>query len=98
MATIDREEVARVANLARIALTSEEIDRFAGELGVIAEAVAAVSEVVDESTKATSHPLPLRNVMREDIPGECLDREEMLAGAPAAQDGQFQVPQILGEE
>lgn len=98
MSTIDREEVARVAGLARIALTEEEIDRFAGELGVIAAAVATVSEVVDEDTPATSHPIPLTNVLRPDVVGQTLDREELLAAAAQAQDGQFLVPQILGEE
>ena len=98
MSTIDRDEVARVAALARIALTDEEINQFAGELGQIAAAVATVSEAVGPDTKATSHPIEMSNVLRPDIPGECLDREELLAGAPLAEDGQFRVPQIIGEE
>ena len=98
MSTIDRDEVARVAGLARIALTDEEIDRFAGELGQVAGAFAKVSEVVDDDTPATSHPIPLTNVLRKDVVGETLDRDELLAGAPDAEAGQFRVPQILGEE
>ena len=69
MSTISREEVARVAALARIDLTEEELDRFAVELQVIAGAVASVSEVATPDVPATSHPIPMANVMREDIPG-----------------------------
>ena len=98
MSTIDRDEVVRVAGLARIALTDEEIDQFAGELEQIAAAVATVSEAVGPDTKATSPPIEMTNVLRPDEPGECLDREELLAGAPLAEDGQFRVPHIIGEE
>ncbi|MDO4613100.1 MAG: Asp-tRNA(Asn)/Glu-tRNA(Gln) amidotransferase subunit GatC [Actinomycetaceae bacterium] len=98
MSTISTDEVARVAELARIALKPEEIERFAGELDVIATAVATVSEVATPDVPATSHPIALANVLREDVAGPTLDREELLASAPQAEDGQFRVPQILGEE
>lgn len=98
MSSISREEVARVAALARIALTDEEIERLAGELDVIASAVATVNEVARPDVPATSHPIPLTNVMREDAIIDGLDRDELLAAAPAAEDGKFLVPQILGEE
>ena len=93
MSRISTDEVARVAGLAHIALTDEEITRFAGELDAIADAVSKVSEV-----PATSHPIPLTNVWREDEIGQTVDRDEVLAQAPAAQDGMFLVPQILGED
>ncbi|HZK06281.1 MAG TPA: Asp-tRNA(Asn)/Glu-tRNA(Gln) amidotransferase subunit GatC [Actinomycetaceae bacterium] len=98
MSTIDRLEVARVAALARIDLTEEEVDRFAGELNVIAAAVATVSEISTGDVPATSHPIPMTNVMRDDVPIQPLSVEAALAGAPASEDGQFLVPQILGEE
>lgn len=98
MSTISTDEVARVAKLARIALTEEEIARFASELDVIASAVAKVYEVATPDVEATSHPIALTNVLREDTVGEVLDRTELLGGAPQAEDGQFRVPQILGEE
>lgn len=87
-----------MASLARIALSKEEIERFAGELAAVADAVARVSEVATPEVPATSHPIPLTNVMREDEVVETLDREEFLAQAPASEDGRFLVPQILGEE
>ena len=98
MARISTDEVARVAGLARIALTPEEITRIAGELDVITEAVAKVSEVATPDVPATSHPIPLSNVWREDEVGPTLDRDEVLAQAPAQQDGMFLVPQILEED
>ena len=98
MSNISEQEVARVAGLARIALTEEEITQFAGELNVIVDAVKQVSEVVDESIPATSHPIPLENVFREDVPVPPVNRDDVLAGAPASEDGKFLVPQILGED
>lgn len=98
MSTISREEVARLAGLARIDLNPEEITRLAGELDVIVESVAKVGRIATEDVVATSHPMPLTNVFRPDEPTEPLPVEAVLAGAPAAEDGRFAVPQILGEE
>jgi aspartyl-tRNA(Asn)/glutamyl-tRNA(Gln) amidotransferase subunit C len=98
MSTLWRDEVARVAALARIDLVPDELDRLAGELEVIVNAVAQVSQVATPDVPATSHPLPLSNVFRADIPVTPLDRDEVLAAAPQAHDGKFVVPQILGED
>ncbi|MDU7867058.1 glutamyl-tRNA(Gln) and/or aspartyl-tRNA(Asn) amidotransferase, C subunit [Mycobacteroides abscessus subsp. abscessus] len=92
------EEVARLASLARIELTDDEIARFAGEFDAILDAVASVSEVASEDVPATSHPIPMTNVFRKDEVTETLTQEEALSGAPEAADGRFVVPQILGEE
>lgn len=98
MSTISRDEVARVAALARIDLSPDEVSRLAGELDVIVDAIAQVSEVATPDVPATSHPLPLTNVYREDVPTPALPVEDVLAGAPEALDGRFLVPQILGED
>lgn len=98
MSSFSVDEVARLAGLARIALTPGEVERLADELGVIADAVAKVSEVATPDVPATSHPIPLTNVMREDVVVPTLDRDEVLAAAPASEGGKFLVPQILGEE
>ncbi|MBO3084859.1 Asp-tRNA(Asn)/Glu-tRNA(Gln) amidotransferase subunit GatC [Cellulomonas fengjieae] len=98
MSTLSRDEVARVAGLARIDLTPAELDRLAGELDVIVESVARVSEIATPDVPATSHPLPLTNVFRPDVPVAVLDRDAVLAAAPSAIDGKFAVPQILGED
>ncbi len=98
MSSFSVDEVARLAGLARIALTPREVERLADELGVIADAVAKVSEVATPDVPATSHPIPLTNVLREDVVVTTLDRDEVLASAPASDGGKFLVPQILGEE
>lgn len=98
MPAIGREDVARLADLARIQLTDDEISRFAGEFDAIMDAVESVSEVASEDVPATSHPIPLTNVFRADVVTETLTQEQALSGAPAAEDGRFAVPQILGEE
>ena len=98
MSSFSVDEVARLAGLARIRLTEGEIERMAGELDVIASAVAKVYEVATPDVPATSHPIALTNVMRADVVVPTLDRDEVLAAAPASEDGKFLVPQILGEE
>ena len=98
MPAIGREDVARLADLARIQLSDDEISRFAGEFDAIMDAVASVSEVATADVPATSHPIAMTNVFREDVVTDTLSQEQALAGAPEAEDGRFAVPQILGEE
>jgi aspartyl-tRNA(Asn)/glutamyl-tRNA(Gln) amidotransferase subunit C len=96
-ARITRADVEHVALLARLALTDDEIEEFTEQLGVILEHAAQVSALDTADVPPTAHPLPLVNVFRLDevVPG--LDRDEVLSQAPAAEDGQFRVPPILGE-
>ena len=98
MPGITREEVAHLARLARLELTGEELEHFAGQLDDIIGAVATVSDVAGEDIPPTSHPLPLTNVMRPDDVRPGLSVEEALAQAPASEQQRFKVPQILGEE
>jgi aspartyl-tRNA(Asn)/glutamyl-tRNA(Gln) amidotransferase subunit C len=94
---ITRAEVAHLAKLARIELTDDELDHLAGQLDVILTSVARVSEVAADDIPPTSHAVPLTNVFRPDVTVAPLDRDEVLAAAPAAQDGRFRVPRILDE-
>ena len=98
MAAISREEVAHLARLSRLAVTEEELDRFAGQLDVILQSVARVGEVAADDIPPTSHSVPLTNVYRDDVPPPCLTQEEALSGAPDAFEGRFRVPRILDEE
>ncbi|WP_010534911.1 Asp-tRNA(Asn)/Glu-tRNA(Gln) amidotransferase subunit GatC [Brachybacterium squillarum] len=98
MPSIGRDDVARLADLARIQLTDEEVDRLSGEFDAIMDAVASVSEVATADVPATSHPIPMTNVFREDTVTDTLTQEQALAAAPHPEDGRFGVPQILGEE
>jgi aspartyl-tRNA(Asn)/glutamyl-tRNA(Gln) amidotransferase subunit C len=89
---ISRDEVVHVARLARLALTEEELDRFAGQLDAILEAVGKVAELDLEDVEPTLHPLALANVWAEDEPRPSLSVDEALANAPDPEDGAFRVP------
>ena len=98
MSAISRDEVAHLAKLARIDLRPDELDRLAGQLDVILQSVQQVREVAGDDVPATSHPMPLTNVTRPDVPRPCLTAEQALAGAPEAEDQRFRVPRILEED
>lgn len=95
---ISREEVRHLADLARIELSDAELDRLAPQLSVILESVASLRGVASDDVPATSHPMPLSNVYRDDVVEPCLTAEEALAGAPAVEEQRFAVPRILGDE
>lgn len=98
MSEITPEVVSHLAHLARIALTEDEIRTLTGELGAIVDSVAKVREVATPDVPATSHPIPLVNVYRDDVPGVALTTEQALAGAPEHDGSRFKVSAILGEE
>ena len=98
MSAISRDDVAHLAELAHIAMSDAELDRIAGELEAIVDAIAPVSGPAGEDVPATSHPIPLRNVFREDVVGVTLTQEEALSNAPDSEDGRFKVPAILEED
>ena len=98
MSAINRKQVAHLAELAHIEMTEDELARVAGELDLIVSSVASVGEAAGADVPATSHPLPLRNVFREDVVGETLTQDQALANAPDSQDGKFRVPAILDGE
>ncbi|MBM9459265.1 Asp-tRNA(Asn)/Glu-tRNA(Gln) amidotransferase subunit GatC [Nocardioides sp. zg-536] len=98
MSQLSREEVAHLADLARIDLDDAELDHLAPQLNVILEAVASIQGVAGDDVVPTSHPLPMTNVFREDVVVPSLTPEQALAGAPEAQDQKFAVPRILGDE
>ena len=89
---ISRDEVVHVARLARLALTEEELDRFAGQLDAILEAVGKVSELDLADVEPTLHPLALSNAWAEDEPRPSLPAEEALGNAPDREDDAFRVP------
>ena len=98
MAEINRDDVAHLARLAHIDMSESELDRMAGELAVIVDSVKSVSEIAGADVPATSHPIPLRNVLREDVVGHVLSQQDALSGAPDSEDGRFKVPAILEED
>jgi aspartyl-tRNA(Asn)/glutamyl-tRNA(Gln) amidotransferase subunit C len=95
MPRLTRSDVEHVAQLARLALTDDELEALVEQLGVILDHAAEVAALDTRDVPPTAHPLPLVNVFRADQPRPSLPRDEVLAMAPAAEDGRFRVPRIL---
>ena len=99
MPHITREQVERVASLARLSLTDDEAERMAEELDRILEFVEVLEQVDTEGVEPTSHVMPLQTPLREDRAVESLDPELALANAPLREGTAFVVPKVIeGEE
>jgi aspartyl-tRNA(Asn)/glutamyl-tRNA(Gln) amidotransferase subunit C len=96
-AGLSREDVRHVARLARLDLSDQEVDLFTAQLQTVLEHAADVASLDLQHLKPSSHPIPLQNVLRVDEPRPSLDRDEVLAAAPAVEDHRFRVPRIAGE-
>lgn len=94
---ITTDDVAKVASLARLTLTEDELATVTGQLRSILDHARDVAALDLDDVEPTSHPYPLRNVTRPDEVGPCLDRSEVLAEAPSTEAGMFRVPPVLGE-
>jgi len=94
--SISREDVLHVADLARLEIPEDEVERVREQLGAILEAVGKVSELDLAEVEPTSHPLDLVNAWGEDEPRPSLPREKALANAPDPADGSFRVPAVGG--
>jgi aspartyl-tRNA(Asn)/glutamyl-tRNA(Gln) amidotransferase subunit C len=90
--SITREEVLHVARLARLELTEDEVERFAGQLSAILDAVSKVSELDLSGVPPTSHPLEVSNAWAEDEPRPCLPLEDVFANAPDREGDYFRTP------
>src|SRR3954453_17003082 len=97
MALITRDDVAHVAQLARLELTDEELHTFTDQLANILDHAADVEALDVSDGPPTSPPYPLANVTRPDVVRPSVDRDEVLAQAPEAESGRFRVPTILAE-
>lgn len=95
MSRISLDEVKHVANLARLAISEEEAEKFQKQLDAIISFAELLNEVDTEEIEPTSHVLDMKNIMREDIAQKGLPVEEVLKNAPDHQDGQVKVPSII---
>ncbi len=87
----------KVAQLARLRLTAAELDRYTHQLADMLEHFADIDALDLTAIEPMTQPLPLRNVVRDDVVRESLDRDEVLAAAPATEGGRFRVPPMLGD-
>lgn len=92
-------DVAKIATLARLALSQEEMDQLSTELDAIMHYVELLSEVDIDGIEPTAHATLVTNVVRPDTPGTCMDQEHMLANAPAVLDGELLcVPVVIAND
>jgi aspartyl-tRNA(Asn)/glutamyl-tRNA(Gln) amidotransferase subunit C len=93
---ISAADVAKVARLARLDVTAEEIARMTVQLDGMLEHFADIDALDLAAVAPMTQPYPLVNVLRPDVVEPCLDRDEVLAAAPAAEAGRFRVPPNIG--
>ncbi len=94
---ITTDDVAHVARLARLRLSDAELEQFTGQLAAVLDHARDVEALDTAGVPPTAHPLPLVNVLRDDVVRPSLDRDEVLGQAPAVEADRFRVPRILGE-
>lgn len=94
---IDRDMVEHIAELAKLQLTDEEIDLYAGQLSAILDYAEMLQTLDTDAIPPTASVLPLKNVLREDKPQPSLPRERVLANAADAANGQFRVEAVLDD-
>lgn len=95
MAKLTKEEVKHVAHLARLAITEEEAEKFAEQLGKITDFAEQLNELDTTNVEPTSHVFPIANVLREDVAKPGLDREKVLLNVKEHENGQIKVPSIM---
>jgi aspartyl-tRNA(Asn)/glutamyl-tRNA(Gln) amidotransferase subunit C len=93
---ISAEVVVKVSRLARLDVTPDEVQRITTQMAGMLEHFADIDALDLSDIEPMTQPYPLSNVFREDVIVTGLDREEVLANAPAAEDGRFRVPPIVG--
>jgi len=89
---IGREEVLKVARLARLALSEQEIEPMARELSAVLDHVARIGELELDDVAPTTHVVDVAGALRADEPRPCLPREAALAQAPVVDGDGFLVP------
>ncbi len=94
--SLDRQQVAKIAYLARLSLTESELDEMTQQLGKIVDLVDQLSEVDTEGVEPMVHAIELQNVLQQDEIKSSLPREKALANAPDADEECFRVSAVLG--
>ena len=92
---ITKKDVIHVANLARLELSEESIDKFAGQISQILDHVDSLKRIDTQGVSATSHAISLTNAFRDDDMAESADRDRCMANAPESEEGSFVVPKII---
>jgi len=94
---LDLATVEHIAALARLGLTTEELERMRDQLSGVLEHIALLEEVDTSGIPPTAQVIELQSVMREDEVRPSLPRELVLLNAPRQQEGFFRVNAVLDE-
>ncbi|MFQ5430224.1 MAG: Asp-tRNA(Asn)/Glu-tRNA(Gln) amidotransferase subunit GatC [Phycisphaerae bacterium] len=97
-AKIDPEQVRHIAHLARLKLSDEEVATFGDQLASILHYVEKLKGVDTAQVEPTAHSVPVSDVFRDDVPGESMGAERVLANAPGAAPPYFKVPKVLDQD
>ena len=92
---LTKETVKKVAQVARLRLTGNEIDRFTPQLKEILEAFSKIDEIDTKNTKMSIQPVELKNALREDVPKKCLGVEDALKNTEHKKDNYFKGPRAI---
>ena len=95
MEKITIKQVEHVANLARLRFDEEEKKKLAEHLGEILEYINQLNKLNTDDVEPTSHAIPVKNVVREDVIKKSFTQDEALANAPSPVGGLFEVPKII---
>ena len=95
MSRITPQDIEHVALLSRLGFDDEQKARFADQLSDILSYAEKLNALDTDGVEPLSHPHPITNVFREDVPHQSLTNEEAIANAPESEDGCFRVPQII---
>jgi aspartyl-tRNA(Asn)/glutamyl-tRNA(Gln) amidotransferase subunit C len=91
------DEVRHIAHLARLGISDEDVERLSGQLSSIIDYFEELKQVDTEGVPPTAYAVDLHNVLRADETAPCTDQADILANAPAQEDGFFRVRAILEE-
>jgi aspartyl-tRNA(Asn)/glutamyl-tRNA(Gln) amidotransferase subunit C len=93
---ISLDDARKVAKLARLALSDQQLAHYAGQLQSILGYVEKIGEVDTSGVEPMAHAVPLHNVLREDVVEPALSVEQVLQNAPATDGAFFRVPKVIG--
>lgn len=95
---IDETQVRHIAMLSRLELRDEEVAAFADQLSAILEYVEQLDQLDTDAVEPTAHPLPLRNVFRQDEPDEPLGVDRALSSAPQRAGSFYKTPKVIDQD
>jgi len=95
MSRISREEVSKVAQLAKLKLNKEQIDNHANQIEKILDYINQLEKIDTTNVPCTTRAIEVINVVRNDAKEKCENREEILNLAPSREDDFFKVPKII---